>query len=269
MIYNTRSPTLAEVFEIFRESSKRQMRCALIGQVQSYDASTQRATVQPLVNDFLQQPDGSFADMPFPALPNVPVQFPCGGNIRMTFPVQAGDTGLLIVTDLSLDLWKQQGNQVSPNTDQRRHHISDAVFVPGVVPNPKAWSSADASAFTLGPDAGPQIVVRANSIELGGSAGSPPTDAVLKGTTYRAAEDTLFAGVSTTFTTAAASCATAGAALSAAGSIPAWAGAAQAAVAAAGVAVTAAGTAMAAFSAFLTTFESTAATYLSTINKVG
>lgn len=191
MSENSRSPTLAEVFSQAREVTKRQIRCALIGQVQSYNASTQTANVQPVVDDFVQQEDGTYLDLPFPVLTNVPVQFPCGGSIRMTFPVQPGDTGLLVVTDLSLDRWKNQGGQTSPNTDQRRHHPADAVFVPGVVPNPKAWTSADASAFTLGPDTGPQVVVRQDSIELGGSATSAPIDAMVKGTTYRTAQNTL------------------------------------------------------------------------------
>ena len=58
------------------------------------------------------------------------MQFPGAGGYRITFPVAEGDTGLLLFAESSLDKWLVSGGTVDPE-DDRRHDLTDAVFLPG------------------------------------------------------------------------------------------------------------------------------------------
>lgn len=173
-----RSPTLAQVLDLFRKSMSRQLRVALPAQVQSYDASTQTVDVQPTVQDSFTDEDGNLQQFNFPVITNVPVLFPGGGGFRLTFPLQQGDFVFLMFSDRSLDVWQAQGGVNVDPLDERRHHIADAVAVPGLHPNSIPWTGASVTGVTAGKDGGPQIVFRPSTIELGGSDGSPPSDFV-------------------------------------------------------------------------------------------
>lgn len=172
-----RSPTFGQVIDRLRETTKAQIRVALPCKVLLYDPVTQTVDVQPLIDDRIQQEDGTFTALPFPVLPHVPVAFPAGGGFRLTFPLQLGDTGQVLFNDLSIDTWQNQGGHAQA-PDGRRHDISDAVFYPGLHADPQAWHGASVNAVTLGADTGPQIVVRANQLEFGGNDSTPPTDAI-------------------------------------------------------------------------------------------
>lgn len=262
-----RTPTLPQVLEASREASKRQIRVALPCQVISYDPLTQTADVQPLVDDWAEQPDGTFAPAPFAALPHVPVAFPGAGGFRITFPVQPGDTGQIICNDLSMDLWQQQGGHVSPS-DRRRHHLSDAVFYPGLHPDNAPWGTAGSSSLTVGADAGPQAVFRSGGIELGSNEAVAPVDFLVKGTTYRAAEDVMLTALGAAQAAVATALATAATQLGVAGAnLISTPPTAAAALIAAGGGLAGAAGALAAFATALTAFESAALDYLSVIVK--
>lgn len=167
-----RTPTFGQVLDKTREVTKRQMKCAAVGVVQAYDPLTQTADVQPQVDDWVQQEDGTFVALPLPVVPHVPVAFPGGGGMRVTFPLKQGDTGQLVFCDLSIDEWQSAGGHVTPG-DRRRHHIADAVFYPGAHPDSASWAQASATNTTIGSD-------------------SLPFDFTIMATAYRAAEDTYF-----------------------------------------------------------------------------
>jgi hypothetical protein len=177
------NPTLGQVLNSLKDVAKRQIRVAMPAQINAYNSSTQTVDVQPLVDDQIQQEDGTFVAMPFPVVTNVPVAFLGGGGFRLTFPVRSGDTGLLVIADLSLDEWQKEGGHVTP-ADQRRHHIADGVFLPGLHADPQAWHEAPTDAAAIGTDGGPEIVLRSGTVELGGSDALPPLDFALKGTTF-------------------------------------------------------------------------------------
>lgn len=125
--------------------------------VVSYDHTTQVATVK-VVPKFRRKDPGkgnqAVAYDP-PDLPGVPVAFPGGGDYSITWPLQPGDTGRIVVCDRSLDEWKATGAARTEPQDQRRHNLSDAIFVPDLR-SPKAPREGDA----LQPDG---MVVRATT----------------------------------------------------------------------------------------------------------
>lgn len=131
----------------------------------SYDADEQRATIQ-LVPSFRRTVRGSVTLYRPPPIPNVPVAFMGGGggDYSDTWPLQAGDMGLAMFCDRSIDEWLSTGASGTEPQSDRRHDITDAVFLPAARPfaDPVPAAGLDASAR----------VIRAPLLKLGSSAAS-------------------------------------------------------------------------------------------------
>lgn len=91
-------------------------------------ASQQTVTVQPLIDrvysdDVVQKPSQVF---------NVPVMFPSAGGGLLSFPIAVGDTVLVVYSMRSMEEWLEgAGSNVTPN-DNRHHHATDAIAIPGL-----------------------------------------------------------------------------------------------------------------------------------------
>ena len=72
-----------------------------------------------------------------PLISNVPVAFQRAEKAHFSLPLSVGDTGLIIFSERSIDLWLERGVCVDPE-DPRKFHLSDAIFFPGVSPKTKA-----------------------------------------------------------------------------------------------------------------------------------
>jgi hypothetical protein len=97
------------------------------------------------------------------------VQFPGSGGYRITFPVAVGDTGLIVFSEASLDKWLVSGGTVDP-ADDRRHDLTDAVFLPGLRDFGHALASAPTDRATFGKDDGLQIHVDGSKIRIGSNS---------------------------------------------------------------------------------------------------
>ncbi len=121
--------TLADLLRLSTARSLLDVHVSMPGRIESYDAAKQEASVQPLIKVALA--DGSEASLP--VINQVPVIWPRGGGAILSFPLQAGDTVLLVFSERSLDEWLQQGGELAPD-DPRSHDLSDAVAIPGLYP---------------------------------------------------------------------------------------------------------------------------------------
>lgn len=122
--------TPAEIIGNVVDSRINSIHTANIGIIQSYDPSTNRATIQPALNvKYLTQSD----PIPLPVIENVPIIFPWSSSFSITFPVNPGDYCLLVFIERSIDLWKAVGGQVTPD-DPRKYNLSDCVAIPGLLP---------------------------------------------------------------------------------------------------------------------------------------
>ncbi|MFB6375285.1 MAG: Gp138 family membrane-puncturing spike protein, partial [Bradymonadaceae bacterium] len=65
-----------------------------------------------------------------PVVPNVPVAFPSAGSMQMTWPLEEGDTVLMLWSERSLDEWLTTGASRTQPSDNRRHDVSDAIALP-------------------------------------------------------------------------------------------------------------------------------------------
>ncbi len=132
------TPTFTDVLRLAVGQRLRDLHVSMPGRVESYDAATQEASVQPLIKVALS--DGKSATLP--VINGVPVIWPRGGGAILSFPIQPGDTVLLVFGERSLDEWLQQGGEVAP-ADPRSHDLSDAVAIPGLYPFSEPGEASD------------------------------------------------------------------------------------------------------------------------------
>lgn len=69
-----------------------------------------------------------------PVIQNVLVGMPRGKSYWIKLPVAVGDTGIALFCERSIDRWGVSGGFVDPQ-DSRKHHVSDAIFIPGIYPS--------------------------------------------------------------------------------------------------------------------------------------
>lgn len=162
----SRTPTLAEVITAAVDARLPGLRVSLPGKVLAYDPTTQTADVQPLLMELAKTEEGADLLEQLPVVPKVPVVFPGAGGFRVTFPVQVGDSVLLVFADRSLDVWQSKGGLVDP-IDTRRHDLADAVAIVGLRDLAHAFSSAPTDRMTIGKDGGPTIEITPTTVELG------------------------------------------------------------------------------------------------------
>jgi hypothetical protein len=172
------TPTLREVIDGAIEERLLTVRTAMEAVVKRYDAQKQLVDAQPEIYLPIIQPDGTTKLEKPATIFNCPVGFPgIAGGVRITFPIPEGATGLLIFSESPIDEWMENGGETQP-TSTRRHHLTDAMFIPVLKPNSAAFKDAEADALTMGYDGGTQVVVTKDEVQLGGNPSSAPTDFV-------------------------------------------------------------------------------------------
>jgi Phage protein Gp138 N-terminal domain len=120
-------PKIQQLFNIVTRAVKVDTNCAKIGTIQDIDFTTMTASVQVVFQQ--QMRNGSYQTVPL--LTDVPVITPQGGGYSLQFPIEKGDTCLLIFADRNIDNWFQSGG-VQPPADGRLHAISDAIALVGL-----------------------------------------------------------------------------------------------------------------------------------------
>lgn len=138
-----RAPTLAEVFRVALEANRRDLHTLLPGKVVKVhrgDGTILSVDVQPLIKASYIDASGTRQIETLPVVTTVPVAFQAAGGFAIKLPVRVGDTGSLAFSEASIDRWLSAGALVDPG-DDRRHHLSDGVFYPGLRAGP--WSVED------------------------------------------------------------------------------------------------------------------------------
>ncbi len=135
-------PTAEELHEAQMEEFKLCLHFAGVGRIQSYDPVHQVADVVPQVRHPWPQPDGTYVFEDLPVLPSVPVVFPRMGKWFLAFSVEAGDAVQLIYDSAAPGAWRRQADSGATGLDRvrelknpatlQRHHLSNAVAIPGI-----------------------------------------------------------------------------------------------------------------------------------------
>ncbi|QGP52530.1 Mu-like prophage protein gp45 (plasmid) [Piscirickettsia salmonis] len=125
--------TLEQVLHAALESRLCDVHTSIPGRIASYDATTQKANIQPVIKKKLR--DGRAFSMP--VITDIPVMFPSAGGGLLSFPAKQGDTGLLFFCERSIDQWMTGNNDEAEPLWNHKHNYTDAVFIPGLYPYSK------------------------------------------------------------------------------------------------------------------------------------
>ena len=144
---NIQTPSLEIVIKEIAKAQDLQLHTSFPAKIKTYDPDTQKASIIPLylkrlflfgsgVPVLTQENINDVSSIEDPiVIPGVPVHWPSVNN-RKTFihlPLKAGDLGMAICCERSLDKWLASvGTDPLANDDFRHHHLSDAWFVPGI-----------------------------------------------------------------------------------------------------------------------------------------
>jgi hypothetical protein len=188
-------PTGAELMRRVLDSRLLDVHTAMPGKVLAWYPTTQTVDVQPQVKHVIEADDGDVSSAEsYPRLRGIPVAFPRFGGYMVASPLSVGDFVTVLFHEWSLDRFLSQGLEAHP-VDAARHGWAGAVAVPcGPFPQ-SAPITETLDGLVVGKDGGTCLKVDAAGIlHLGDTL---VTDAVVKGTTYRTAEDTLITALNT------------------------------------------------------------------------
>lgn len=131
-----------EVLEQAMDGKLSSVWTALPALVVSFDASKRTCVAQATIQMQFCDEKKVTRWVTLPVISDAPVQFPGGGGFVMTFPLKAGDEGILVFAARCIDHWWERG-QVQQQAEVRMHDLSDAFFIPTVrsVPNVEAGIS--------------------------------------------------------------------------------------------------------------------------------
>lgn len=142
------TPSLEEIITLAGDERMRSLFVALPGKVVSRDLSDNTVDVEIQVRIPVLTDDDETAHEELPILPAVPVMFQMSGPFSITFPIAAGDTGLVLAMSYSISQWLDSGAVSNPG-DTRISHISNAVFLPGLCPKADIPAAASVNALVL------------------------------------------------------------------------------------------------------------------------
>lgn len=170
---STRSPNMADIIRQAIEDRLADVHVMLPGRIDAYDAATQKADVEPLIQRLQSTVDGELAE-DLPIIPGVPVAFPRAGGFKITMPVAAGDRCMLVFCERSTEAYQigqgRQGasaliRQTEPGTFEM-HNLTDAVAIMGWYNDAEALSATDADDMVIGEDGGPAIHIGGDQVNL-------------------------------------------------------------------------------------------------------
>lgn len=143
---------MAEVIQEAIRAELLDLHVALPARVEKYDKNTQKANVKPLLRKRYKS-DGMEIEMPI--IPGVPVQHPSanGGKAFIHLPIKKGDLGTAIFCDRSIDRWLAGDGRIVTPDDPRHHDLSDAIFIPGVLPFSEALLGVSSNNLIIKNDA--------------------------------------------------------------------------------------------------------------------
>lgn len=125
------TPTFVEVLDKVMTQRMREMFGGwLPGRIESYDADTNKASVQLLILDEYDDEEGERQTEPYPVITDIPVSWPCiGGKFAFRVDLAKGDECMVMFAARSVSRFYQTGGMVDPE-DDRHHDINDACVWP-------------------------------------------------------------------------------------------------------------------------------------------
>lgn len=128
---DVRTPDWASIIRDAVSGRLEEVHVSAPARVERYDSAKQLVDVQLLIKRHHEDEEGNDVVVEPPVIPNVPVVFPGGGGFVVQFPIDVGDTVLVVFCADPTDKWLQSGAVVDPD-EQRRFSLVDAFAIPGL-----------------------------------------------------------------------------------------------------------------------------------------
>ena len=168
------------------EAAASEMHTATVAEIVTYNPATQRATVRVAVTKPLTDAMGNVSYEDLGSIAEVPVLFPRTKNYSIVFPLDPGDTVLLVYMETSIGEWRQ-GSKLADPGDTGRHSNRYPVAIPGIFPDlsPALNTAPNPMNMVLGRETGTsKVIIAPTQIQLGLGATVPiamssKTDAAL------------------------------------------------------------------------------------------
>ena len=163
-------PKLEDLLDVFARWLKSGINCIKIGTIQAIDYTKMTATIQIVFQQALR--DGTFQNIP--VLTDCPVFTLQGGGYSLQFPIEEGDTAIVLFSDRNIDNWFQSGGVQVP-ADGRLHSLSDAIAIVGInsLASPLIPSPLTDIARLIAPDGLTMITIQNGEVlitEAGGAS---------------------------------------------------------------------------------------------------
>lgn len=120
-----------DVFQAFSESRLADVHTSIPGKIVSYDAETERATVQPLVK-LKRKVAGSILDIEIPPIENVPVVLFHTSSFKLKIPINEDDGCIIFFSEVGIGKFLTSTGAVVEADDLARFSLTDAYCVPGL-----------------------------------------------------------------------------------------------------------------------------------------
>lgn len=163
-----RTPSELEVYELIVRRFLVDLHTVAVGTVKSYDSEKRRAVIQHgIKREFSNGEIRAITPME-----DVPVVFPGGGGVSISWNLQKGDEVVILFCERSMDSWLRKSGIVDPD-DYRMHDESDAIAIPTMISAVKALAGAS-EGLLIETDAGVAIRIKdggAIEIETGNFSG--------------------------------------------------------------------------------------------------
>lgn len=175
------------MFESLSRATAAGLRVALPGIVKSFNSEQQTVEVDLAIQDRIKANmpalpgyNASTGDIQIPTLLDVPIVIPRAGGFSLTFPIKPGDECLVIIGDMCINSWWQNGASIGQGQIQeslRRHDLSDAFAILGPWSQPRVLPDYSITSAQLRTDDGTVII----NISEGGVTITAPTVTVANG----------------------------------------------------------------------------------------
>lgn len=132
-------------------------RVCVPGVVNTFDHEQLTANVEIAAQGVAYDDHGRETDETYPLLVDVPVVFPRGGGLSLTFPIKQGDECLVVFADRCIDFWHQSGG-MQKTASQRGHDLGDAFIIPGPYSQPQTIDNVSTDSVQLRTDDGTAFI---------------------------------------------------------------------------------------------------------------
>jgi hypothetical protein len=133
--------------------------------------------LQPTIKGKKTDRTGKKTDVEMPILGECPIQYSSGGGFTITHPVSKDDEGIVVFSSRCIDNWWDKGG-VQPQGFERRHNLSDGMYIPGIRSKPRKLGGDDKGNGAAQPAEAPWLADGATTMTVDLRSDQPKTKKV-------------------------------------------------------------------------------------------